>query len=338
MRSTAASVLVALGVTLSAASAVAAAPKAPDWDRKELRGFFARIQNAARAPSVAAKDRAIAQVAGAAYRVPAKSGEGTEAYSKRILRTRAPDHPSVKQGQWLLALTRQLYLDLSKRCRLVSRFERKRRDRQFFEQMAAQTGQVAEQLAGQLELVVEGLDKATEPLPSVGGDPATERGVLAHVHDGGVVTIQRLDRARFVGHQPPEDHPRTGSGALKELYSSQKQFNTFAQTMGKYDRAHREAFGHVQLLLPAAYPAIYLNEVARGGLEAGMHTLHLKTMTKRGELRELRIALSKAAKKKRGRRKKVTYVPVRCEDSLPMSKCARKLARARKKGQPLLQL
>lgn len=330
--------LAALGLVAAAlVCATAAEAKAPEWDRKELRTFFAQIQNAARAPSVAVKDRALAQVAGGAYRVPEKAGEPTETYAKRILRKRVPDHPSVKQGQWLTALTRQLYLDLSDRCRLVARFERDREDRRYFQGMSEQTKQVAAQLAGQLELVVEGLDEVTEPLPAVGGEPSEDRGVMARVHDGGVITVQRLDRVRFQGHRPPPDRPRTAKGALKEVFGAQKQFNAFAKTIGKYDGAHARAHGHVQVIVPASYPAIYLNEIVRGGVEAGMHTLHLKTMTKRGELRELRVAL-RAPDSHRRRKKAPKLVPVSCEDAQPMSGCAKKLKHASLRGQPLYQV
>ena|GEM_PF-3109456 len=313
--------------------------KGPQWSRDEIRRIFAQIQNAARAPSVQAKDMGIAQTAGTAYKITAKPGENVEAYSKRILRSRRPDYPNVKKGQWLTALTQHLYKDLSKRCQFVARFETKRDSRRYFESMAQQTAQVAKQLESQLVLVVDGLEKGTEPLPAVGGAPSTEIGVQARVHSGGVVTVQRLDRVRFEGHQPPDDRPRTKTGALKELYSSQKQFNQFAQTIGKYDRAHRETIGHVQVLIPASYPAIYLNEITRAAVEAGMHTLHLKTMTKRGELRQLNLALNKQSSKKRRRSKKrrAKYVKMTCDDQQLMSKCAARLKRAEDKGTVLFQ-
>lgn len=324
---------------LTSAPALAKDDKGPAWTRDEVRRIFALLENAGRAPTVEAKDHSLVELSGSAYHVPPMSGESVEAYAKRILRRRVPHYPAVKSGQWLTALTHRLYLDLSERCRFVSRFETERDSRRYFEAMSQQTAAVAEQLQGQLVLVVAGLDEATEPLPAVGGAPSTEVGVKAKVHSGGVVTIQRLDRAKFVGHLPPEGHPRTKTGALKELYSSQKQFNQFAQTIGKYDRAHRETLGHVQLLLPASYPAIYLNEIARAGLEAGMHTIHLKTMTEEGELRELPLALV-APKSKRRRRGHKTKPIVKkgCDDDMLMDKCAARLRHAMDEGTVLFEV
>jgi hypothetical protein len=288
---------------------------------------------------VAAKDQGIAKVAGIAYRTRIRAGDSTEVFSKRILRKRKPQHPSVKKGQWLTALTHQFYQDLSDRCRLVARFERDRGRRRYFEDMSKQTSAAAKHLKGQIVFVVDGLDDSSEPLPAIGGQEPTELGVQARVHGGGKVTIQRLDRVTFENNQPPDGHPRTKSGSLKELYSSQKQYNTFARTIGKYDRKQLANFGHMQLQLPAAYPAVYLNELTRAGLEAGMHTIHLKTMTRRGELREMALAI-KAPKKKRGRRRKKAkkLVTVRCEDELSMAKCAKKFKKAAKEGRIFYKL
>ncbi|MCA9553362.1 MAG: hypothetical protein KC933_25215 [Myxococcales bacterium] len=312
------------------------AAKAPAWDRDELKQIFVRIQAAASAPTVEAKDRGLVDAAAAAYR-KTPSPASVEDMAKDVLRTRDPEHPAVQKGQWLTALTRRLYLDLSERCDLVSRFSNTRDDRRYFESMAQQTKAVAQQLGEGLVLVVEGLDVETEALPAVGGSAPTEQGVVAWVHNGGVVTIQKLDRVRFVDHRPPPEHARTTTGALREVYGAQKQFNTFAQTMGKYDSATRGQFGHVQVILPAAYPAIYLNEIVRGGVEAGMHTLHLKTMTPRGELRELVLGIgdAKVVKKKGRGKKKAAVKPevlVGCEDAVPMGDCARKLQHALEAG------
>ncbi len=314
---------------------------APSWDREELSSLFARIQSAARAASVSAKDRALAIVAGTAYRVRIKSGDSTESYSKRILRKRKPEHPAVKKGQWLTALTHQFYRDLSGRCRLISRFERDRGRRRYFEDMAKQTAAVAKQLKGQLVFVVNGLDDSSEPLPAIGGVEPSELGVKAQVHGGGKVTVQRLDRITFENHQAPDGHPRTASGALRELYSSQKQYNTFAKTIGKYDRKQLENFGHMQLQLPVAYPAIYLNELTRAALEAGMHTIHLMTVTPRGELREVPLAIKTPKKKRRRRRRKKKskkLVTVRCADDLSMTMCAKKIKQAASEGRIFYKL
>lgn len=325
--------LVALVCLALASPALAKGSSAPEWSSREVDQLLGLIQQAARTQPVAAKDAALAQAAGGAYRVAAKRGESTERYAKRILRKREPDHFNVKKGQWLTALTRRLYLDLSKRCRFLMRFETDRRKRQRLEQTSKDAARIAEMLAERLDVVIQGLEEATEPLPAVGGAPATEIGVVARVHSGGTITIQRLDRVRFEGHQPPDDRPRTKNGALKEVYGAQQQFNRFAQTIGKYDSAHRKQGGHVQVILPAAYPAIYLNEIVHGGQEAKMHTLHLKTMTPKGELRELVLDL-RPDKKTRARKKRgaKTAVVVTCADEMPMATCAKKLKHASLQG------
>ena len=329
--------LTLVGALALSTSALAAPPeedaRAPSWDRDELKQLFVRIRGAADAPTVEAKDLGLVQVAAAAYRKTPSPGP-IEEMAKQVLRAREPQHPSVQRGQWLTALTRRLYLDLSVRCDRVARFGNTRDDRRYFEGMAQQTRAVAEQLGASLVLVVEGLDETTEALAPVGGEPPTDRGVVARIHSGGVVTIHKMDRVRFKEHRPPPEHPRTTSGALREVYGAQKQFNTFAQTMGKYDRGQREQYGHVQVILPAAYPALYLNEVVRGGVEAGMHTLHVKTMTPRGELRELVLAIGgpRPAKGKKKSRKEAREIEVRCDEAQLMADCAKRLKHATEQG------
>lgn len=303
---------------------------APDWKKDEVKTLLGRVQAAARLPSVERKDAELARIAGAAYRVPPERDESTGQYAKRVLRRRDPQHPNVKKGQWLTALMRRFYADVAERAGLLARFELDRSDRQFLERMAGEAKKIANQLAGSLEMVVDGLEEGTEPLPAVGGEPPTKRGVLARVHSGGVLTVQRLDRARFEGHRPPEDHPRTKHGALKEVYSAHKQYQTSAIMFGKYDEDWRKNRGHVRALVPAAYPAIYLNEIARAAKEAGMHTLHLLTMEKRGDLRELPLAL-----KKQRRKKKQKWFELSCPDRQPMGECAQRLKHGHLNGRVL---
>ena len=306
--------------------------QAPDWSKDELKDLFARVQNAARAPTVVAQDEAIAEVAGLAYRVKRGAGESVEGYARRTLRTREPEHPAVKEGQWLLALTRMFYADASARFGHLARFELSHADRQYLQHMSQQTAQYAAVIGQQLQMIIEGLDGTVELLPPVGGEPPTRLGAMVRIHSGGTITIEGLDRVMFKDHRAPEDRARTGSGALREVYSAQRQYNVSAEMLGPYERKWRKNHGHVQVILPSVYPARYLNEVVRGAKEAGMHTLHLLTMTPRGELRELRASLEKASDK--AKKKAKDQIEVRCDDDDSAERCARRIRYAATQGTP----
>lgn len=319
------------------ALAVAASPKTPEWSKSTLKTLLGRVQAAARAQTVQAKDEALANVGGEAYGVSRRTSESNEAYAKRVLRGREPDHPNVKQGQWLSALMRMFYEDVAARADRLARFETNRSDRIYLERMAKEAKQVAGQIAGTLQMVVEGLEGFVEPLPIASGEEPEPRGAMAMVHQG-KITIENLDRITFVRHQPPENAPRTARGALKEVYSAQKQYNVSAQMLGRYERKWRRNRGHVRVVVPAGYPAVYLNEIVRGGIEAGMKTAHVLTMTKRGDLQDLVVPLRRAKthegkkrQRKKGRRGK-QEVQVSCEDQSSMQACARKIAHARTLG------
>jgi hypothetical protein len=318
-------------MALSIAIAVLLLAVSPDetqsWDKPTVRQLIARVQAAARAQTIEAKDTELANVGGMAYAVARSQGESNEAYAKRVLRKRNPDHPNVKKGQWLLALMRTFYQDVSDRCAVLARFETARDDRVFFEKMAEETKGVAAQIAGTLQLTVEGLEGFVEPLPIVGEGLAPEpRGAMAMVHQQ-KITIENIDRITFSGHQPPEEATRTGRGSLREVFSAQKQYNVSAQLLGQYERKWRKNRGHVRVVIPSSYPAIYLNEIVRGGLEAEMHTLHLMTMTKRGELRELRLGMKWGLKP----RKKKDLV-VNCASDITMQQCVSRIVHAQSNG------
>jgi len=53
----------------------------------------------------------------------------------------------------------------------------------------------------------------------------------------------------------------------------------------------------MRLIIPAASPALYLNELVRAGIEAEMTTFHLFTISKKNALSELPLALTKKADK-----------------------------------------
>jgi hypothetical protein len=303
-----------------------------NWSKADLRTMLGRVQAAARSATVEAQDTELANIGGMAYAVPRGQGETNEQYAKRVLRKRDPDHPNVKKGQWLSALMRMFYADASARCALLARFETTREDRIFLERMAGEAKAAAAQIASTLELTVEGLEGFVEPLPVATGVAPEGRGAMAMVHHQ-KITIENIDRVTFAGHQPPEDAARTGRGALREVFSAQKQYNVSAQLLGQYESQWRKNRGHLRVVIPAAYPALYLNEIVRGGLEAEMHTLHLMTMSKRGELRELKVALQWGMKPK-GKKDLV----VSCANDVSMQDCAAKLVHAQTAGNAVYAL
>lgn len=319
----------AVAAALLLVSPAAFADSRPIWSKEELRSLFTRVRDAARLPTARARDEVIGAVAGAAYRVERRVSESLEAYARRTLRTREPHHPAVKQGQWLSALTRQFYADASERFARLAKFELSTADRRYLTRMADETGRYAAVIGQSLELIVEGLNGAVERLPAVGGDRPLRWGAVVRVHSGGTITVEKMDRIRFDGHRPPPDRARTSSGALRELFSAQRQYNVSAEMLGRYDRSWKRNKGHVQVILPAAYPAIYLNEIARAGKEAGMHTVHLMTMSKRGDLRQLLIRLKPSVARRKTR---LERVDVRCADEERAEFCAQRIRRATSRG------
>lgn len=318
-----------IALLLSAALIGAGAPtEAPVWPPNEVKELLMRIPQAEGAPTVEEKDAVLANIAGFAYRVQRQPAEGTELYSKRVLRKRSPDHPNVKKGQWLSALMRQFYEDLSKRCDSLSRLERDRKDRAFYESRAKEAKQIADYLAGTLEIVVEGMDGFLAPLPIAEGDPPQAYGAQATVKNGAIV-IENLERVHFQNDAPPDDVIRTARGAIRELFSAQKQYNVSASTLGMYEPVWQKNKGNIRALIPAASPAIYLNELVLGALEAEMHTMHVMCMTKKGELRELAVKLKTPPAKGKKSKKPVE---VGCANTLPMQKCIERIAGAKAQG------
>jgi hypothetical protein len=308
---------------------------APVWNGDELKGFFQRVQVANQLPTVDAKDNELAAIAGVAYRVAASKLESRETYAKRILKARNPEHPNVKNGQWLSALYRQLYDDVSKRCEQVARIEANAQQRAMFENMSRQARSFADQIASTLEVTVEGLPGAWQPLAVIeSGDEPTMSCVQATVKNG-AISIDNLDRARFENDQPPADVRRTAKGAIKELVSAFKFYNVSAKMIGHYEEGQRKSFGHACLVLPAAIPSMYLNELAKAGIEAEMSLFHLMVMTRKNELTELRLLLQKPKPAKGKAPKSTTWINVRCAGAIPFQKCAERIAEARANGSPL---
>lgn len=328
-------------IALLVVGAAGGAPSAPEWQADEMKQLFGLAQSSAQAPPDQ-KDAQLLALAARAYRFTPSGPPSIERHAEQILKRRRPEHPAVQAGQWLYALMRQFYEDAGTRAEALARFERHRPTRQYFEDMAKQSRGAAEYLGTQIQFVVEGMDEAIGALPMIGGEAPSKRGALTVVK-GMKIAIDTLDRTTFVGDLPKDTEPRTPKGAIKELYSALKQFNIQSKMFGEYDRKWRENGGHVQVAVPAAKPAIYLNEVVRAAVPAEMHTLHLLTMTKSGELREIAIAIDergldggKAAKKrKKKKQKKTKPTAVKCDDAMAMEDCAKRIVHANKTGPAL---
>jgi hypothetical protein len=331
--------LLALGPVPSDGDSAAIQP--PSWDAVELSNIFGRIQAANTQLKGDAQSDELAAIAGIAYRIPIMQGEARDAYVKRVLKRRRPDHPNVKSTQWLTALYRQFYEDLAARCDQMSRLARDRKERQFFEQMTQQSKNAANLLAAQLEIVIDGLEGFYAPLPVADGeDPVTFGGQVSV--RGGVITIDGMDRMRFQDDRPKESAVRTTKGALKELYAAVKQYNISQSMIANYENTYRKNKGQLRVIVPAASPAIYLNEIARAGIEAEMATIHLMTISKKGALNEIPLAITrpkvKHEKKKATKRAEPDLAEASCADTLPMQKCIERIAEAHAKGSVFFRL
>ena len=310
----------------------------PEWSKNDVMGLLQQAEMAASAQSVEAKDAQLVNAAGFAYQVERSAGESTDGYARRILLKREPAHSKVRRGQWLLALMRVFYQDVGERARALARFETNRRDRQFFEEKSQSALQIAKAIAPLVQVRIEGVEEYMAPLPIAPGAAPSGFGAKAYVLDN-KVRIEALDRATFDGDRPNPEAERT-NGGLREFYGAFKMFNTNARLFGEVDRAKGRAEGHVQAFLPAAKPAVYLNEIARAAKAAKMHTIFLMTIgPESGELREIRLSLNKAPKSKsrRGRKKSKpsTQVDVKCRDEMSIQACAASIAEFQKDGELL---
>ncbi len=315
--------------------ALAAVPR-PTWTKAEVKTLLGRAQQAGRSPSVAHKDLALVRAAGAAYRLAAQANEGVEGYAKRILKQQDAKHVNVSEGQWLTALMRHFYKDLAVRSQELARFETDRKDRSFFERVSKEAAAAADALGRTLRISVEGLEGLVQPLPVYGGDEPKAVGAFLEVK-GGAVFVERVERVKFKNDRPPKGAPRTGKGALREVYSALKQYNMSAKMFAQFDRKRRKHVGHVRAVVPAAMPALYLNEIVRAAKQAKTHTVHVMTLSKEGELRELPFRVLKP-KRRRKAKKKQEWVQLGCKDEQPMSLCVRRLAHARAQGHVLYKL
>lgn len=306
----------------------------PSWEKRELLDFFIREGALRNLPTQEARDSELCNLAGVAYRVSREAGENTQSYARRILKARDPQHPAVRQDQWLLALIGRLYSDIAARSLLLARFENDRRDRQVLEQKGQESRAAADQIAGLIVTKIEGLDGFMQPLPIGEGEKSKKFGANVMIQPSGVITIETMDRVTFQAHQAPENVERTSSGAIRELYAALKQYNMNATMMARVEPKLKQGVGHVRLFIPAAFPATYLNELIRAAKEAGMHTAFIMLMSaQRDELRELPVLLDA---KKAGR--KETLADFRCKESVTMQACAEWALDNAKKGRLFYRL
>jgi hypothetical protein len=311
------------------------AAEAPVWSAPELKQLFARISAAGNLPPQQYTAE-MAAIGGIAYRVPATPNESPDLYAKRVLKKREPAHPNVKAGQWVLALTRTFYSDVSKRCEGIARFEKDRNERNYFDRMAKETKTLADQFAKDVQTAIEGVPGFTSPPPNAAEcDEVTGYGAQVTVRSG-VIGIENLDRATFVNDAPKDDAPRTGRGSLREIFSAFDQYNRSAAVLSPYESSWRKNRGNFRMTIPADAPAIYLNELILGAIEADMALGRLMVMGKGNKLCELRLPL-KAVKPAKSKKKAQPAGPagpaiVKCPSEVTMQRCVEHIVEAKKAG------
>jgi hypothetical protein len=322
---------VAFWVLLTAATAPG---EAPQWSKAELKELFAQAHQ--NYPNEQAQLDGLARLGGRAYRVEPRAGEQALGFAERVVKLRQLHHPNVKKEQWVLALLRQFYADLAERCGTLARFERDAGDTKFLNQCAAEAKATSIEAEKSLTFVIEGVEGLVEPLPMVDDPSPTKKiGAFAMVQRG-IFVIENMERLRFENDRPKADVARTKRGALREIYSAQKQFNVSNQMIGMYDPKMRGQVAHLTAAVSASSPSIYLNELLRGAKEAEMKTLHLLVMSKTNELSELTVLLERPPPPKGKPKKKAPPPPavieVRCGDEQSVQLCATKIAEAKAQG------
>jgi hypothetical protein len=323
-------VISSLFAALLAIAAPTTEEVSPSWSAAELKQLLAR-QMAAR------NDDDSVSNAGAAYRLSRTSGESVDAFAKRIVLKRRADHPNVKDGGWLLAAFGLFYRDVADRASIIARFERDRNERHYFEQRAKEAAALAEEAAKEVQLSLEGMSGYMAPLPTVEEcDELDKYGVDITVRNG-VVSIENMDRAKFVNDAPAPEAQRTSRGALRELYAAQMNYNKSQAMLGMYEAQNARNKGNARLTLPAASPAIYLNEIVLGGLEADMHTIRLMVLKKGSSLCELRVPLTVSKKPPKKPKKgappvRTEATEVRCPNSVTVQKCVDRIVLEKKSG------
>jgi hypothetical protein len=312
-------------------SAPTDAPASPQWSAPEMKQFIARLAPISREADPKKWDELVADLVGTAYRQPRAAAESADLWARRTLKKQIPDHPNVKAGLWPLAALRMFYDDASKRCDLLSRFERDRNERQYFDQYAKGMKEQAEALAKDVQTSIEGLEGYMAPLANVPAcDEPEKYGVEATVRKG-VVTIENIDRTKFVDDQPPAEAPRTARGALREVYSSFWNYNKSMSMLGMYNASSARNRGNVRLMVPGASPAIYINEIANGAIEGEMRLLRVMALKNGKDLCEVRVPLE-AEKPKKKNKKAPETTPVKCKSDVTVERCLQHIVESKKSG------
>lgn len=302
------------------------------WNARTVASHFNTIELAARSSDAAARDTVLLTAAGQAYKTVRKPGESNEEFARRTIKKLDSLHPKVKKGQWLLALIYRFYSDLAQRSKTLSRFERRKKDRQYFEQQANTYEGYAQTISDLIRIKVKGLDAEIEMLPKAKGSTKKVHGIPVTVI-GENISIDQFKRVTFSGHQPAEDANRTAKGSLMSLFNSFRQKQVFAKLMARSGRRKDKSIGKTQLYLPANKPAVYYNEILRAAKEAKLHTAYLMVFKeKSGELAHLKIRL-KRPRSKKARRK---VEAARCLDKERVQACVDRLSDLSKKGAILL--
>ncbi|MFO0725748.1 MAG: hypothetical protein U1E65_18325 [Myxococcota bacterium] len=305
---------------------------APQWEKNEVKSLFMQAEAAGSAPNEELKDAELARVIGGAYRLQAIPNETVDNYCKRIVKRRDPAHPDVKKGSWVMAAGRLFYADLSVRAATLSRVEIDRNDRLFLESKGGQAKAVADYVAGQLMTKVEGAEGFMSPMPVGAGEPTTKFGCDAIVRND-KIEVNQLERIKFIENNPKPDAPRTGTGALRELVASMKDWNIKAETIGKIDPVILKGDKILRIFAPAAYPSTYLNELMRAAKEASMKQILVMVTDKAdGKLREIPLVTEAPASKPQKGKKAATFVDVKCKDGESIQVCVDRMVEARKDG------
>jgi hypothetical protein len=307
----------------------------PAWDRAELVSLFQRAEQISTIPSPADRDNELGRVISAAYRLPPNVGESLDTYSRRLTKHREPGHPEIKTGQWLLAAARLFYGDTGQRADTLSRLEVEPRARAYLEQKAREAKGAAATIGSQLVVAVQTGQGFVAPLPVAEGlPPEVSTFGCEIIVRAGKIEVNGLERVSFVDDRPPPDAPRTGQGSLRELASSQKEWNLRANMMGMIDPAMKKGQKLARVWAPGAGPAVYVNEILRAAREAQMRTVFLMVSDKAtGKLRELPLHVTApAAKKTKKGQKPPLPQPARCRDEELLQRCVERLVEASAQG------
>jgi hypothetical protein len=241
-------------------------------------------------------------------------------------------------------LTARFYADLGERASWLARLAKDLRENKLLLTKSEQALAAAAQLGPMVEIELPGLDGFVAPLPFFDGEEPGKEGCRAVIRMQSSpscqgcesIEVDTLDRVTCRDHLPPADAERTSTGALREIYSAMKLFNTRTEMMAMGFSDARKGLGQIRAFIPGQSRAGYLNEIIRAGREAGMHTVFVMGTAPSGkDLRQITVALSEP--KKKGKSKgKTKLVEVRCKDDETMSKCARRMAEARGGGAALI--